>query len=213
MSLPRVLNIDTVTHGRVLVRDALSAPARGLFVVFHGYAQSAEITMADLEGIDALGAWTVVSVQGLHRFYTRGDERVVASWMTRQDRELAIADNVAYVDRAIDAVAGHTSPRVVFAGFSQGVAMAWRAAMHGRRRAAGLVTLAGDIPPDVDPIGAPPVLIGAGLRDTWFTPAKRSLDVARLVAAGVHHEIVAFDGAHEWTDEFRRAVSRWIDRL
>jgi len=209
----RALHVETPTHGRVLVRDALSAPARGLFVAFHGYGQSAEITMGDLDGIGALGAWTVVSVQGLHRFYTRGDERVVASWMTRQDREQAIADNIAYVDRAIDAVAAHTSPRIVFAGFSQGVAMAWRAAMHGRRRAAGLVTLAGDIPPDIDPTGAPPVLIGAGQRDAWFTPAKRSSDVARLVAAGVSHTVVAFDGAHEWTDEFRRAVSRWIDQL
>jgi predicted esterase len=209
----RALHVETPTHGRVLVRDAAGAPSRGLFVAFHGYAQSAEIMIRDLEGIEALGAWTVVSVQGLHRFYTRGDERVVASWMTRQDREQAIADNIAYVDRAIDAVGGHSSPRIVFAGFSQGVAMAWRAAMLGRRRAAGIVALAGDIPPDVDPKGAPPVLIGAGLRDTWFTPAKRSLDVARLVAAGVIHEVVAFDGAHEWTDEFRNAVSRWIDPL
>lgn len=208
----RPLQVEATTHGRVLVRDATTAPARGLFVAFHGYAQSAEIMMGDLDPIEALRAWTVVSVQGLHRFYTRGDERVVASWMTRQDREQAIADNIAYVDRAIDAVAGHTSPRIVLAGFSQGVAMAWRAAMHGRRPAAGLVALAGDIPPDVDPAGAPPVLIGAGLRDTWFTPAKRSLDVARLAAAGVSHDVVAFDGAHEWTDEFRNAVSRWMDQ-
>lgn len=210
--MTRSLHIETPTHGLVLVRDAAVTPARGLLVAFHGYAQSAGIMMRDLDGIHGLDRWTVVCIQGLHRFYTRGETAVVASWMTRQDREQAIADNLAYVDRAIDAVAGHTSTGVVFAGFSQGVAMAWRAAMRGRRRGAGLVALGGDIPPEIDPAGAPPVLIGAGRRDTWYTIEKRSLDVARLAAAGVETEVVSFDGAHEWTDEFRDAMARWIDR-
>ena len=47
--------------------------------------------------------WTLISIQGLHRFYRARTEDIVASWMTRQDRELAIADNIAYVDSAIAA--------------------------------------------------------------------------------------------------------------
>ena len=42
-------------------------------------------------------------MQALHPFYTK-TERIVASWMTRQDRELAIADNIRYVQAVIDAV-------------------------------------------------------------------------------------------------------------
>ena len=49
-------------------------------------------------------AWLAVAIQALHPFYTRS-QRVVASWMTRQNREAAIADNISYIDRVINQVA------------------------------------------------------------------------------------------------------------
>jgi hypothetical protein len=75
-----------------------------LVVGFHGYGQSAEDMLSELERIPGNERWTLLSVQALHRFYSRGHERVVASWMTSQDRELAIADNLAYVDRVVGSV-------------------------------------------------------------------------------------------------------------
>ena len=42
-------------------------------------------------------------MQAPNRFYDRDDD-VVASWMTKEDRELAIADNVAYVSAVLGAV-------------------------------------------------------------------------------------------------------------
>lgn len=174
--------------------------------------------------------WHVVAVQALHRFYGK-DERVVASWMTRQDRDDAIADNVAYVDRVVSEeidrrplradrrpVRALDRHQIVFVGFSQGASMAYRAAMLGQHPAAGLVALAGDIPPEVkDPArrrqSCPPVLIGAGAREHWYTPDKVSADAAFLVSQGVRPEICRFDGGHEWTDEFRHAMGRWLDAL
>jgi predicted esterase len=212
----RTLFVETSTHGRVLVRDAASGSPRGFLFAFHGYGQAADTILAELEKIPGIGGWTVVSVQALHRFYTRDERAIVASWMTRQDRELAIADNVEYVDRAVDAVVGParaSTPRaIVFAGFSQGVAMAYRAAVLGRHRAAGVIALGGDVPPDLALEGLPPVLIGAGDTDGWYTPARVQADVARLAAAQVSHEVVTFAGGHEWSDVFRRAAGEWLSR-
>ena len=114
----------------------------------------------------------LVSVQGLHRFYTRAND-VVASWMTKEDREQAIADNVAYVARVMEAVAdesGMTRP-LIYVGFSQGVAMAYRAAALAQRPCDGVIALAGDLPPDVAPLAAslPRVLLGRGSEDKWYT--------------------------------------------
>ncbi len=212
----RTLSVKTSTHGRVLVLDAAGGSTRGFIIAFHGYGQAADTILHELEKVPGVDAWTVASVQALHRFYTRDERAVIASWMTRQDRELAIADNVEYVDRAVDEVLGParaSTPRaIVFAGFSQGVAMAYRAAILGRHRAAGVVALAGDVPPDLALGGAPPVLIGAGDRDAWYTPDKVQADVARLTAAGVSHEVVTFDGGHEWSDAFRHAAGDWLSR-
>ena len=76
------LLIETPTHGRVLVREAGGQAPAGLLVGFHGYAETAEIQMARLEAIPGADAWTLLSVQALHRFYRGRSEEVVASWMT-----------------------------------------------------------------------------------------------------------------------------------
>jgi predicted esterase len=216
--VPRILSVETRTHGRVVVRDATGSPARGLIVAFHGYGQSADTILADLDPVSGISAWTVVSVQALHRFYRRGDQAVIASWMTRQDRDQAIADNVAYVDRAVDAALEAQPPDIgpprpiVCVGFSQGAAMSYSVAALGQRKSAGVIALCGDVPPDLDLTRVPPVLLGAGARDTWYTAEKVRADTARLEAAGVPHEVVTFEGGHEWTDDFRVAVARWLDR-
>lgn len=210
-------SVEAVTHGRVLVEEALDPRSGRVLVACHGYAQNAEIMLDDARKIPGVReGWRVVSVQGLHRFYSRADQTVVASWMTRQDRELAIADNVAYVDRAVEAAGGGEARLIVFLGFSQGAAMAYRAALRGKYPPAGVISLGGDIPPDVQSEssrGWPPVLLGAGTRDVWYTPERASGDQQFLAARGISHGIVRFDGGHEFTDEFREAAGRWLGAL
>ena len=116
--------IPTLTHGRMLIRPARAAAARGVLVGFHGYKENAAIQLERLEEIPGVSAWTLVSIQGLHRFYLGRTEEVVASWMTREDRDTAIADNLAYVAAALDEVPHDETTPLVYLGFSQGVA--WR---------------------------------------------------------------------------------------
>jgi predicted esterase len=166
----------------------------------------------ELRRIPGAESWQLVSVQALHRFYARADQAVVASWMTRQDREAAIADNIEYVNRAIAASVGEHAGRLVFLGFSQGASMAARAAVCGARRAAALIMLGGDIPPDVRdaaPVEWPPVLIGCGDKDSWYRERVES-DEAFLKSRGIRHEILRFAGGHEFTDEFRAAAGEWL---
>ena len=210
----KTLNIRTATHGRVLVQDPAGAFSGRMIVGFHGYAQSADTMIDDLRRLPGAAAWRLVSVQALHRFYARS-EAVVASWMTRQDRDDAIADNIAYVDQAVAAAAGDDARSVVFLGFSQGASMAARAAVRGARPAAGLVILGGDIPPDVRDVTTnfPPVLIGCGTRDEWYAGDRVNADRKFLESRNIPHEIVSFDGGHEFTDEFRAAAGAWLDRI
>ncbi|HEY3384644.1 MAG TPA: hypothetical protein VGK32_23025 [Vicinamibacterales bacterium] len=214
----RVETVAATTHGRFLVRppDDGAEPAL-LLVGLHGYGESAERHMAQLRRIPGHDKWLMVAVQGLHRFYGR-DEEVVASWMTREDRELAIADNVAYVDAVVAAVrrrhGAATFP--VFLGFSQGVAMAFRAAVLGAAGSAGIVALGGDIPPEVR--GQPAAsfahtLIARGERDTWYTAEKMDADENFLRSIACPFESLTFDGGHEWTDDFRRAAGQFLAGL
>jgi predicted esterase len=214
----QVLSIPTQIHGRVLVEETADSHPAGLLLAFHGYGQGAEEFLQDVLKIPGALRWRVASVQALHRFYAR-EERVVASWMTRQDRAEAIADNIAYVDAVVDALldgAAANPTRIVCIGFSQGTAMAYRAALAGKRRAAGVIALAGDIPPEIKSSSAgaawPRVLIGVGDREAWYTGKKLHDDLAFLTARGVEHQLVRFAGGHEWTDEFRDAAAKWLEQ-
>jgi predicted esterase len=214
-----VLLVETTTHGRVLVERSTTAHAAGWLLTFHGYGESADDALAAVSRIPGVRDWHLASVQALNRFYTRNDEKVVASWMTRQDREQAIADNIAYVDRVVaQLVAGErASPRVVFSGFSQGVAMAYRAAVLGAHAAAGIIALGGDVPPELKSVPPaqpwPPVLIGAGDAEIWYTEKKVQADVAILQSLGVTPKILRYRGGHEWTDEFRSAAGAWLREI
>ena len=140
--------------------------------------------------------------------------------MTSQDRALAIADNVAYVDAAVDEsverATAEAPPLLVYAGFSQGVAMAFRAALQGRRQAAGIIAVGGDVPPEIrenPAVRFPRTLLARGTGDDWYTMAKLEADVAAIEPHGGHVQTLVFDGGHEWTMAVSTAAGRFLADL
>jgi predicted esterase len=189
-----------------------------MLVGFHGYAELAEQELARLQAIPGADRWLLVSVQGLNRFYQRRTNEVVAGWMTRQDRELAIADNLAYVANIVDVVAGEwrAADTLVFTGFSQGVATAFRAGASSPRRVSGVIAAGGDVPPEIDTpslrrIGA--TLICRGARDEWYTAEKFASDHHRLRSAGVRVRSFEDECGHEWSDAVARASGEFLSEL
>ncbi len=216
---PRLVrSISATTHGRYVVAPPGGDGPAPLLVGFHGYGEHAEGWLDQALRIPAAAGWLVVSVQALHRFYKTKTEETVGSWMTRQDRDLLIQDNIDYVRAVVDqvmrthAVAGP----VVFAGFSQGVAMAYRAAAFAGHACRGVIALGGDLPPDVreaPDLVLPAVLLGCGTRDPWYRAETLEADVAHLRARGVDVEAVVFEGGHEWGQAFVDAADAMLVRL
>lgn len=191
-----------------------------MLVGFHGYAETDEIQLERLRNVPHAARWTLVSIQGLHRFYRgRGADRlVVASWMTRQDRELAIGDNLTYVQAVLAAVTSEHKTRgpVVFAGFSQGAAMAFRAAALLDLEVSGVMAFGGDIPPDLSKAALSRIgraLVGRGTADAQYTHPQWTSDVARLRDAGAVVDALAFDGGHEWSGAVSDAAGAFLSRL
>jgi len=239
---PVVHTIEARVHGRVLVLPPSSPPPWPVLVGFHGYAENADTHLRAISAIPGADGWLIAAVEALHPFYTR-QQRIVASWMTSQDRELAIADNVDYVGRVLEWLRtrhvgrvpsdvgripsevgripsevgrvlsdpAHALQPLVFAGFSQGGAMAYRAA--AQYACSGLLILAADVPPDIAQqpnVKLPPVLIGRGTRDQWYTAEKHEADLTVLEPLGVPVESCVFDGGHEWGAEFLVAASSFL---
>jgi predicted esterase len=210
--------IAATTHGHYLIEPPASPGPAPILVGFHGYGEGAATQLARMRRIAGAERWLLVSIQGLHRFYQRRANAVVASWMTRQDRELAIADNLAYVTAVMTEIEREFpgAPRVVFSGFSQGVAMTFRAAAASPDAISGVIAVGGDVPPEIDAaslrrVGR--VLVCHGARDEWYTQAVFDRDVQRLRDAGVAVTRLDFDGGHEWSDAVVESASAFLREL
>jgi predicted esterase len=202
-------HVPVPVHGRVLYER--KNPAR-LLVGLHGFAQLADIQMEEMQRIPGVGEWSVASVQALHPFYMRNDTLIGACWMTRQDRELRIAENLEYVRRVVGSF-----PRpetLVFLGFSQGVATTFRAAADFAWRCQGVIALGGDVPPDVAQEGVhlAATLLARGKDDDWYSSEKFEKDL-KFLRGATDVTTCVFDGGHEWTDEFRAAAGAFLQRL
>lgn len=94
--------VEVPITGNFLFRNPLKGEARTVLVGFHGYAENAEIQFERLLTIPGSDKDLLCSIQALHPFYRTKTGEVVASWMTRFQREQAIIENRCFVDRVLD---------------------------------------------------------------------------------------------------------------
>ena len=205
--------IEATVHGRYVLDIPAQAEGAPLLVGFHGYGENAERHLEELRRIPGAGRSVLCAVQALHPFYNKTGA-VIASWMTRLDREQAISDNVRYVASVVAEVKQqHPVARLVYLGFSQGAAMAYRAAAGAGHPCQGVIVLGGDVPPELeqqDLSQFPPVLLGRGSSEEWYDAAKMEHAVGLLRKKGIDIRPVVFQGGHEWTNEFRAAAGEFL---
>jgi predicted esterase len=208
--------LSATTHGRYIVDLPDGDGPFPLLVGFHGYAQNAEAMLEVLRRIPDTSNWVRASVQALHSFYAGRTQEVVGSWMTRLHRELAIDDNVKYVRSVVGALRNDfpIDETLVFCGFSQGAAMAFRAA--AAIRCSGVIVNGGDVPPDVlqsDKLRLPHVLLTRGSGDEWYPKEKFEQDAAALQQRNVGVETLQFDGGHECGEPFVVASGAFLRKI
>lgn len=185
-----------------------------VWMVCHGYGQLAQPFLASFERV-ASPTRLIVAPEALSRFYLDRSAlpndhppRVGAAWMTREDRDHEIADQVAYLDALHDLVrpAAPAAVRLRVLGFSQGVATVARWLALGRARADELILWAGAFPPDVElagfarRLGPASVVLVAGSRDELASWTAADSQLQRFTDAGVSARLVAFEGGHRLDD-------------
>jgi predicted esterase len=185
---------------------------REVWIVCHGYGQLAGRFIEQFAGLDD-GTRLIVAPEALSRFYLdpipvrreHRNPRVGATWMTREDRESEIADQVTYLDLVAGEVRQHltgASPRLVVFGFSQGTATVCRWLAASEVRADNLVLWAGGIPPELDlaawatRLRGASITLVAGDADTMVPPEAVAREAERLSSAGVAFHAHRFSGEH-----------------
>jgi predicted esterase len=124
--------------------------ANKLLFVLHGYGQLAEFFIRKFKEIPE--DYLVIAPEGMHRFYLNGTSgRVGASWMTKEDRESDIADNLNWLSQLfIKLTKQKKIKKTILLGFSQGGATAARWFYGKNVQLDQLILWASVFPPDLE---------------------------------------------------------------
>lgn len=205
----------TQRTGRCAVRGPTDpAVVRELWFALHGYGQLARDFIHGVSAADD-GTRLIVAPEALSRFYSTqatprhprpAQETVGASWMTRDDRDDEIADQMVWLQQVLQTYRSRVPPDtpITLLGFSQGAATAVRWVDLGKVAPAHLI-LWGAFPeltlPPTSPVWQTRCTLVVGDRDT-FLPAERvTAERARLDSAGFRHTFVSFSGGHRLDDQ------------
>ena len=207
LRVPRTARYYVIGKPGELVRD--------LWIMCHGFAQLARDFASPLEPL-ADDTRLIVVPEALNRFYLDSHpmrtkvSRMGATWMTREDRDADIEDNVSYLDALYEHVleelanegAERDRMRVHALGFSQGVATVSRWAARGGAVVDHIVAWGHGFPADVNLRALaehrPGIALDIvyGTRDRWLAPEAIAAQLAMLEASGVPHRVRTFNGGH-----------------
>ena len=180
-----------------------------VWFVCHGYAQLASFFIKNFEVLNN-GSNLVVACEGLHRFYWKGfDGNIVASWMTKEDREDDITDYVNYLDMVYADVLKLLSANVKInvIGFSQGGATVSRWFSKGKSKIDNLILWASVFPSDMDfelskKIQTETKLtLVMGDKDEYTTAEQLKQHCDQLTKQNIKYTLIEFKGKHEITAE------------
>lgn len=202
--------VVTRTARYAVLGEQVARPAEVWFVL-HGFGMLASSFAGAFQPL-VDGTRRVYAPEALNRYYLddggvqHGPEsRVGATWMTREDRLVEIADYVRYLDtlyRHVFVELPRAEVRALVLGFSQGAATAARWAATGNASLDGVILWGSPAPPDLNLAeaarvwAATPLTLVYGRADRYFDEARAVAEAERLRGAGIIPELLSHDGGH-----------------
>ena len=173
-----------------------------VFICLHGYGQLVKYFMRKFHSLE--DRVHLVFPEAMHRFYLQGNGgRVGASWMTKEDRLIDIANQSRFLDQLHQHVLGASKAKVTVIGFSQGAATASRWACGTEQRINNLVLWSSAFPPDLlaldntSKLNELSVYQFIGTEDPYLKESKGSIQTEFKTPSGIESEFLTFDGGHE----------------
>jgi predicted esterase len=186
-----------------------------IWFVLHGYGQLAQYFIKKFKWLEHKGI-CVIAPEGLSRFYledipTRvagGSNRVGATWMTKENREMDIENYINYLQAIYDSELKHfDNAHVTLLGFSQGAATVTRWAISNKPQFQRFILWAGIFPPDMNfetgknILSSKEVVTVYGTGDPFITPARKEEMGMLCKRLEVTPKQILFEGGHDIIDE------------
>lgn len=187
-----------------------------VWFVIHGYGQLGQYFINKFKVLAEKGV-CIIAPEGLSRFYledmqTRiagGSNRVGATWMTRENREMDIENYINYLQSIYDHEVGSIKEKikVTILGFSQGAATATRWILHDKIDFKQFILWAGIFPNDMnfekgkEVFNKKKVIRVFGTDDPFVTPPRVEEMEILTDKLNLSPEKISFEGKHELNDD------------
>lgn len=221
--MPQEHHIQVQRTARYYTIGEPGPDTRDVWFVCHGYGQPAADFIREFE-IIADPTRVIVAPEALSRHYVptepgfhSAETKVGASWMTREDREMEIADYVGYLDALYDEITAKVkrkSVSVTVLGFSQGGATANRWVTRGRSRVDRLVMWGAFLASDADLDEAATffrdvkLTIVHGTKDQYSSEKLVAGYQKLLKEKAIPFELITFDGGHRMDRGILKSLAR-----
>lgn len=199
-------NIIIPKTARYFLLNELTDQTEHVWFVCHGYAQLANYFINNFDELD-MNKNLIIAPEGLHRFYWKGfSERVVASWMTKEDRENDILDYVNYLNVVYAEVISSLKNKKVkinVLGFSQGTATVCRWLASNKVKVDNLILWAGAFPSDMnfeknkEVFNKLKTFVVVGNADEFINDDEVAKHSDLLKKNEIAFELIRFQGKHE----------------
>ncbi len=172
-----------------------------VWILFHGYGQSAMHFLNNFKDFKPQNS-LLIAPEGLSKFYLKGvDGRVGASWMTRENREFEIQDQLQLVDHLLAKIDPNGSLKIHLFGFSQGAAVACRWYQHTSRKVENLVIWGAGLPIETDATMAQKyeacnTIFVLGDEDEFIKEERLTQYYQTLNDLQFRHNVITYKGAH-----------------
>lgn len=209
------LNLQFNYRARYYKIGEINIDSQQVWFVMHGYGQLAQYFIKKFKLLQHKDV-CVIAPEGLSRFYledipTRvagGSNRVGATWMTKENREMDIENYINYLQAIYDIeLMGKANAHVTLLGFSQGAATATRWAISNRLKFNRFVLWAGMFPPDMNfetgknVLGNKEVVTVYGASDPFITVERKEEMKMLCERLQVAPKQILFEGGHDINDE------------
>lgn len=190
--------IPVQRSGRFYTLGQFTDKTKNIWFVCHGYGQLASLFIQKFNAILDESTF-IIAPEGLSRFYLDANwQKVGASWMTKEDRELEIQEQIEFLTSVFNTFLIDNNHKINFLGFSQGVPTICRFLKKSNLKCDNLILWAGMVPQEPNGLDfkTNKVWIVVGNQDQFID--NKSVDLVKdlFEQSKCNYELIIFEGKH-----------------